>query len=125
MFADANKLAAEFTRPVHFTVERTDGSLGGGIGALVVINDEGWFVTAYHQIEEAQKLAKYQSDYQAYMAQVAAIENSREKMSEKERKKRIRRIEAPEKAVKKWAMMWGFDAQITKVSAIPTIDLAV
>lgn len=124
MFADANKIASQFTRPVLFATELPDGKLGGGIGAFVVVNDEGWIVTAFHQIQEAQNLSTYKQDYDAYITQVDAIRKSPEKMSDSERNKRIRRIKAPEKAVKQWAMKWGFDADLTSIAALPDVDLA-
>jgi hypothetical protein len=48
MFADACEKAAKFTCPVIISTRRADGTVNAGCGAFVVLNDEGWIVTAGH-----------------------------------------------------------------------------
>jgi len=53
MFRKACDVAGRFTRPVIMTVQTIDGQIGAGIGAFVVINADGWAVTAAHVANDA------------------------------------------------------------------------
>ncbi|NLL95306.1 MAG: trypsin-like peptidase domain-containing protein [Thermoplasmatales archaeon] len=48
MFANACERAMKFTRPVITSVRTADGAVSSSCGAFVVINREGWIVTAGH-----------------------------------------------------------------------------
>lgn len=48
MFADACEKAAEFTRPVIISTRSLDGTVSASCGAFVVLNDDGWIMTAGH-----------------------------------------------------------------------------
>lgn len=48
MFADACEKAAEFTRPVIISTRSLDGTVNASCGAFVVLNDDGWIMTAGH-----------------------------------------------------------------------------
>jgi S1-C subfamily serine protease len=43
----------EFTVPVVVSQRTNDGAVGCGVGAAVVVNDDGWIVTAAHMLEAA------------------------------------------------------------------------
>jgi len=51
MFADAFKLASCFTRPVIISTRYFDKTVECGCGAFIVINEEGWIITAAHIFE--------------------------------------------------------------------------
>lgn len=48
MFADACEKAAEYTRPVIISTRSVDGTVNASCGAFIVLNDEGWIMTAGH-----------------------------------------------------------------------------
>ena len=48
MFAKAVGIASQFTRPVILSRLFYDKSVESGMGAFVVVNDEGWIITAAH-----------------------------------------------------------------------------
>ena len=45
MFAEAYKIASQFTRPVIISVRRFDGALENGQAAFVILNKDGWIAT--------------------------------------------------------------------------------
>ena len=59
MFADACSKASEFTRPLAVSIRHQDGSVETTIGSFIVINREGWVLTAGHMYDS---FVKYQSD---------------------------------------------------------------
>ena len=51
MFSKAVPIATGFTRPVVISSRTTQGVCDGTIGAYVVINREGWILTAGHLLD--------------------------------------------------------------------------
>ncbi len=51
MFARAYDLAKSFTIPVTVSMRFYDGTVECGVGAAIVVNDEGWIITAAHNAE--------------------------------------------------------------------------
>ena len=58
MFANAYSIARQFTFPIIISHKNAQGECGSGIGTFVIINDEAWFVTAFHIIAQLQNLNK-------------------------------------------------------------------
>jgi hypothetical protein len=58
MFRDACSLATKFTWPVIISERRRNGQCVASMGAYVLINEEGWFVTAGHILQKFQDLDK-------------------------------------------------------------------
>ncbi len=59
MFADACEKAAKFTRPLIISTRQMDGKINATCGAFIVINDEGWIITAGHMFDS---FVKFQND---------------------------------------------------------------
>ncbi len=59
MFADACGRVTEFTRPLVISTRRQDGSVTTECGTFMVINRDGWIVTAAHMYDS---FLKYQED---------------------------------------------------------------
>jgi hypothetical protein len=55
MFVKAIELAAGYTWPVIISVRRLSGRVETEVGTLVVVNPEGWFVTAAHLLSANQQ----------------------------------------------------------------------
>jgi hypothetical protein len=52
MFARAVQVAQGFTRPLIVSTRLADGTVASGCAAFVVVNDDGWIVTAGHVMSE-------------------------------------------------------------------------
>lgn len=52
MFSNAVPTAAGFTRPVVISSRTTQGVCAGTIGAYVVVNRDGWILTAHENRED-------------------------------------------------------------------------
>ena len=51
MFRKAVDLARRFTVPVVISAQQKNGRCASAIGACVVVNSDGWIVTARHVLE--------------------------------------------------------------------------
>lgn len=118
MFADACERAAEFTRPVVVSTRHQNGAVKTECGSFIVLNREGWILTAGHIYNS---FAKYQSD--------------RNKLKEIQdlNRSRMSRPGAPASEVKpdpdyitNHSFWWGWDGvRISNVFVNLQIDIAV
>ena len=91
MFQDACELACHFVRPAYIGVQTYDGQVGAGIGAYVVINADGWIVTAAHMLNEIIQCNSDRpavEEYEKQVAQIRAESNSNKALAAQKRLKR-------------------------------------
>lgn len=79
MFAKAYALASEFTQPVIISTRLYSGEVKCGVAAFVVLNKEGWIVTAAHvwnafvaRREHLKQIRQYEAALQAIQTNSAA-----------------------------------------------------
>jgi hypothetical protein len=125
-FREAYNIASQFTFPVAHYWHTYRGDTAAGIAALVVVNLEGWVVTAAHVVKEASKLAQMDSDARALEKQVDAIKSA-ERLSAKERTKQLKALGMPDrKAPCRGVTSWGFpDSRLRDIEILDSADLAV
>lgn len=73
MFADACQKAMGYTRPVAVSTRTLDGTLRTDIASFIVVNKDGWAITAGHVFDS---FAKFQSDSKK-MEEIDAINSGR------------------------------------------------
>jgi hypothetical protein len=110
MFRDAYEQACQFTFPVIDYFLTGDGKCGAGVAAFVVINPDGWIVTAAHVLKQSLTLAQSDGDARG--------------------KERLKRLSANgqfnKKAVRRAATSWNFPgSRIVDISILDEADLAV
>ena len=59
MFATACEKASKFTRPVIVSTRTAAGKVSSGLGAFIIVNRDGWFVTAGHLFDS---FVRYQEE---------------------------------------------------------------
>lgn len=128
MFREGYEIAAEFTRPVVLSRKTFAGNCYASIGAFVVINDEGWIVTAHHLVEQWVKLSdadmksRVREDSEALIRVDASL-------NRKERRHQLSQLGNPKKSdTVRAAAWWGHDGLAIKERAfitIPHIDIAI
>ena len=109
MFQDAIKKAQKYTLPVVTSYRRKDGSTDCVIGAFVVLNEDGWIITAGHIVEKIQKFAAELNSYNEYAAKIASVDADG-KLSKAERKKKIRSLtKQSTNPITSYSPWWGRD----------------
>ena len=109
MFSRAVPVAAGFTRPMVISSRTTGGACSATIGAYVVINREGWILTAGHLLEIVRRQQESARRYEGYRDNV--IEFHRDVAADKRfRKRGVRTFHQPSTAsVRNHSVWWGAD----------------
>lgn len=125
MFADALKKAQVFTLPLVVSMRFFDKSIETSIGALVVLNEEGWIATAAHMLQPTAKFNEDQKAIQEYEKQRAAIEGDGSLDAKKKRNK-IARLKTDPKWLTNLSYWPSRDGvRLVDVTAPFELDLAV
>jgi len=74
MFANACEKASRYTRPLIISTRQMDGKVNATCGAFIVINAEGWIITAGHMFDS---FVKFQGD-QNKIKEVNELNSSRQ-----------------------------------------------
>src|SRR5579864_3724239 len=105
MFQTACTKARYFTWPVVISRRTADEQCSAGIGTFVVVNKDGWIVTAAHIIKLMSELAANESETkQAALAQDGIVLNRKER-----RQRRAEMNRRKSEAVLSWSAWWGKD----------------
>jgi hypothetical protein len=125
VFAAACKLARQFTRPVVISRRTFEGKVTASIGSFVVLNNEGWFLTAWHIMDLLEKLQQSHNELRDWQAKEDAI--NAQNLTKRERTKALQAIGRPTKSsVRNSSVWWSWDnVTVADVSGIPDADLAV
>jgi hypothetical protein len=109
MFADACEIGGHFTRPVVTLYHCVDGQVRSGVGSFVVVNDAGWFLSAWHINKGFVDLAAAITTTKAQQAQIAAITTNKA-LTKNAQKGELRKIGQPDnEAPLDFAVWWGRD----------------
>ncbi len=126
MFSKAYEIASEFTHPVIISTRHFDGSVQCGCGAFVIVNSDGWIVTASHIIETFLIHQKHKNEIEAYTDQVKKIKNN-PKLDRKQKNRSIKKIKTNPKWITNHSFWWGQDGLSIQgnIIALPAGDIAV
>jgi len=107
MFRAAYALARKYTFPVVISRKTVAGKCSGTIGAFIVVNDEGWFVTCYHIVKTIADLQAAEQHARAIENQVATI-NKDTSLSNSERKRRLAAVPRLQSSdTDRMSVFWG------------------
>jgi hypothetical protein len=113
------------------------GECSSAIGSFVVINEDGWIVTAAHILELCMTLGKECASVRSINAERDAI-RSDTTLTDRDKRKRISKLSFPPKnSTEEFSIWWGIglasqienavggQVQLDNAAAIPEADLAV
>src|SRR5438094_4486680 len=109
MFAKAYEIAAAFTYPVIVSTRFFDDTVQCSLASFIVVNDDGWVITAAHVIEPAFAYPQHQQEIAARALQVSEIERGPGTPAGKA--KRIRAIPSNKRWLKNYSLWWGWDGR--------------
>ncbi len=73
MFVRAYEVASAFTLPVVISQRLHTGEVECGVGAAIVLNEEGWVATAFHMLDPLLLHEQHRSEIATYEAKVEKI----------------------------------------------------
>lgn len=125
MFAKAYALASQFTQPLIVSARLYSGEVKCIHGAFVVLNEDGWIVTAAHLWQSFFLHQKHVKEIQQYEAAVRAIQSD-SALSTPHKNKRLRQLKANPEWITDHSFWWGRDRLGVKDSVGRSdLDLAV
>ena len=108
MFQKALKIAQVYTLPVVISYRLENGKTASAIGAFIVLNQDGWILTAGHIIDQIMGLANDLKLYNDYVAKLSDL-NSDNSLTKAQRKRKLRRLTKPENPITDYSVWWGKD----------------
>lgn len=122
MFQKALGIAAQYTFPVVMSRLQWDGKVSSSIGTFVVVNADGWALTACHILEQIQQMHNEWETTDAYEKAEAA---ARAIADPKSRNAALQKLKKPgSKTTRRYNVWWGNAASKAGVMAgIVDIDL--
>lgn len=126
MFRDACTDARNYTIPVVISHRLVNGKCGAGLGAAIVLNDEGWFITAAHIAAELAKLMAAVEKTTDRRTEAAKIRDDAT-LNSKQKGKKLRALgkEKPQD-ITNYGVIWGGNGGTVKtLQAPPQVDIAI
>lgn len=127
MFENALKRIENFIRPLVVISRRYDGALKAGMGAYIIINEDGWILTVSHIVNEILKANSDIMEVEEYKRKRKLIE-SNPKMSVKQRKHELKLLHPnPAWIVHSFLIVDPRDKDVSleTITGNPVSDLAV
>jgi hypothetical protein len=125
MFAKAYSLARCFTQPLIISIRFYNKTVKCIGGAFVVLNDEGWVITAAHLWESFFAYQRHTTELQAHKKQLEELEQD-QSLTGKQRNRKLQRIKPNPRWITNHSFWWGWDGvSIKDVRALPEGDIVI
>ena len=125
MFSNAISIAATYTRPVIISKRLENQQVSCGMATFVVINKEGWILTAAHVFQDAFLAQTHQKERQQFQAAVDVIQ-ANPKFSDGKKKHEINQLNRNWEWITNHSYWWGVDGvQLGKFRSDPLADIAI
>ena len=111
MFANAYKKGSCFTHPVIISTRHFDGTVQSGCGAFVVVNKDGWILTAAHIMHSFLAFKQHTNEISQYTIQVNKIEQN-SALNSKQKRKMINKLSPNPKWITNHSFWWGRDGLV-------------
>jgi S1-C subfamily serine protease len=108
MFADAVTLTSKFTRPLLISTRHQSGRIDTGCGSYVLLNPDGWILTAGHVLGAWLRVGSDKPKYDAYRAAETTIENDAN-LSKGQKKNKLRALKPDPEWLTNVSYWWSAD----------------
>ncbi|MBA4852603.1 serine protease [Emticicia sp. BO119] len=125
MFAKAYQIASNYTQPVLISTLRFDGTVECSVGSFVIVNNEGWIITAAHIFDTMLAHQRDTAEINQYNLEVSEIENNKY-LSAQDKKKRLDKVKYNPKWIRTYSYWWGADIHgIDNIHLLTENDIAI
>lgn len=108
MFARAYDVASRYTFPVITTSRYLDGEISSNVGGFVVLNSEGWILSAAHILNSYLEFTDHMHRIAEYQRNVAELQTKSD-ITAKQLGRRLDRLERDPKWITHHSFWWGRD----------------
>lgn len=125
MFKNAYEIASQFTHPVILSILFYDKSVESGLGSFIVLNDEGWIITAAHILDPAFAHQQHSAELKAFNEKVELINNN-DKLKYHLKQRELKKLIPNKKWITNYSFWWGNDIfKINNFEILRENDLAI
>jgi hypothetical protein len=125
MFSKAYEIASKFTHPVIVSIRFFDKTVEGGLGSFIILNDEGWIITAAHILAPAFGQQQHAKEITDYNNQVKAIKEN-DKLKSHLKQRQLKNLKPNNKWITNCSFWWGHDLfKINHFEILRENDLAI
>src|SRR5665647_541920 len=125
VFSKGYAIASKYVKPVIVSVKTLDDTVFCSSGAFVLLNDEGWILTAAHIFELSQKFVNDEPVVNQYNNAVAAIQKDAS-LSLHNKKAKLSKIKKDGSLFTHCSYWWGNDGvRLVDTTIFPDVDLAI
>jgi hypothetical protein len=126
VFREACTIARYFTIPVVTSIQTVAGECASGIGTAVVINKDGWIVTAGHVLKQLNDLAAAESRTRALEAEINNVKNDAS-LSSNDKRRKLNALPRPRPTdINRWSVWWGLPgATLESGLGLEVVDLGL
>lgn len=78
MFKDAFEIARKYTHLLVVAMRFYDKTIEGGLGSFIVLNDDGWLITAAHNFGASFAFNQHQVELKEYQDKIQKINNNKQ-----------------------------------------------
>lgn len=107
MFTKPLKEVMEYTRPLVISTRSIDGKVQSSCGTYIILNDEGWIMTAAHILIPMIQFQQHKAEVSKYQEELQKIDNS--KLSEKQKKQKTKQLKKNNGWITNISYWWGDD----------------
>ncbi|MEN8225538.1 MAG: serine protease [Bacteroidota bacterium] len=125
MFSTAYEIASAYTQPVLVSHRFFNGEIESGLGSFIIINDEGWIITAAHIIEPMNTFQQHSKEMHEYKQQISAIDQD-PTLNQTAKFKKKKRLQVNQKWLTAFSHWWGKDShRIMQFKVFKENDIAI
>lgn len=106
MFVKAYNIANKYTHPLIVAMRFFDTAVEGGLGSFIILNDEGWCITAAHNFGVYFTYNEHLKEMKEYEDRVNKI-NSNTQISDKQRQMLARELKPNKKWITDFSILLG------------------
>lgn len=108
MFVDALGIVEKFTLPIIVSKRTFNGNVSSGLATFIIINEEGWVMTAAHVLSELGVIDIHKKELEDYQNKVKQIESDTSLIQQK-KIKRISHLRTNPEWITNISFWWGKD----------------
>lgn len=125
MFAKAYEIVRGFIRPVIISMRLYDKSVKCDGGVFIVLNDEGWIITAAHLFNSFHAYLQHTTELEDYNKKLESIKQD-QSLTAKRKNRELKQVKPNPRWIINHSFWWGRDGvSLEDVRAIPEGDILV
>ncbi len=125
MFLDAYNKASKFTHPLVISTRNYSGKVFSGLGSFIILNKEGWILTAAHVLNDYFEYLKHKPEIEEFEKKLAEL-NDNPKIHPNEARRMRKRMKANNEWITHYGLFWGIDGKyIDKFFILKEADIVV